>query len=113
MSVPTESFDFFAGNTLRHVITIYDQTIGGSVKDLSGANATYTVRPAPHETATFTLSSSDSPVTITINAPGGILTVVGAGSLTTTLRGSYYYHVDVTDSVGDLATVLEGWISFK
>jgi len=118
--VPTFSDELFAGNTIRHVVTVWDRTIGdtstspitGTLKSLTGASATYTLRPAQRETATFTLSSTASPQTITIDTGASTLTVVAAGSLTSALRGLFYYHVDVTDSAGDLATVLHGWWSF-
>lgn len=109
-----QSFDFYSGDYQELVITVYSNDTT-SIKDLTGASATWVLSRNVDSTGIIILSTTstgESKITIS-NATGGELTVALASSLSTALSGKFYHQCVIVDSSTRRGTVLSGDIIIR
>lgn len=96
---------YYAGDSLEITISVDDAN--GNNKDLSGASVSWVVAEKPGGSAVIDGSTTDVSVSVTDAAAGEVTVTVGNG-VTDDLVGSYYHELEVTDSAGDVDTVMRG-----
>ncbi len=106
-----------SGDTIEHRIPVLDDS--DIPVSLVAATVEYQIaRRKGDSAALISLSTTDSPVTVTIvdnaDSPPVLNTVVATidKSLTETLRGTYYWEAQATDTLGKRATIAYGQMVF-
>lgn len=107
-----QTYSATAGESLTIGQTVVDEA--GAAVNISGATVHCSLARRPG--GTVVAGTDESPTSITASVtdgPNGVLEVVIPKSLTITLLGTYYWHIDTEDGAGDQATVAHGFITFR
>ena len=107
--VQPQSLEVKSGDTLKLPITVVDSA--GNPKDLTGVTATFIIARRVRSTALITKTVGAG---IVLTTPlSGVLTVTIDPVDSDDLHGTYYFECEVTDLVGDIATIAYGFITYQ
>lgn len=112
--LPHQSWQLFEQNHIEFPITVRDVYKTGSVVDLTGATARFTM--AREQGGTLVVDTDASPALATIaitDAVNGLMLVTITDENSVGLAGDYYWSAIVTDNGGRRSTVARGWLTFE
>jgi hypothetical protein len=110
MTTINQDFAMYAGDDRFLSCSVVDST--GAAQSLVGITSlVWTLRTAPGATALLTKGIGTG-ITVT-NAAGGLYTIALDTLNTATLSGRYYHKAVLTDSVADITTIMEGWVTIE
>jgi hypothetical protein len=110
MTTINQDFQLYAGDDRVLSCSVVDST--GAAQSLVGITSLiWTLRTAPGATALLTKGIGTG-ITVT-NAAGGLYTIALDTLNTATLSGRYYHKAVLTDSVADITTIMEGWVTIE
>lgn len=102
------AIDTYQGDTLEITCTVYDAA--GAVFDLSGYAAAFTVKEHPEDTtAVLSKTTAGGGIVIAAPATGVMVITVDAGD-TATMKGNYYYDIQITDLTNVYTVVFDNFI---
>lgn len=85
----------------------------GTVKNLTGYSGRMQIRPS-YASATVLLDATTANGMVTINAPGGVVTITIGADITTPMTWtSGYYDVEIFSSAADVIRILQGSASLS
>lgn len=101
--------NFYSGSSKDLTVTIWQDTQKTLVKDLTGAEITYSI-VTDDDVILFTKSSTDS-TQIEVPTPGnGVCIVHIKPGDTDLLHGTFTHHMSIVDANGYIGTVLTGQV---
>lgn len=103
MTQKNQDFEMYAGDTKKINVTA---TENGSPMDLTGATIKWGIVKNSVKVVSKDLTNG---ISIT-NPLGGNFTITLNPADTSTINGNYYHEAEVTDSVGNISTIMTGVI---
>lgn len=110
MTQTAQNFTMWAGDTKTLSISV--QNSAGNAQDITGATFNWALKIATGNRRTLLTKSSSDGITIT-NATAGTLTVAIVTADTRSLKGTYTHELEMTDSAGNISTVLTGTVTIN
>ncbi len=102
-----QNFQMFQGDDKILVVTVYDNDDFENVVNISGATIQFVIYKQTTGQIVVT-KSSGSGITIT-DAENGELEITLAGSDTASLYGTFLHECELTDSTGNVSTIMTGY----
>lgn len=110
MTRVAQNFDMIAGDTLNLNVTVYDEN--GVNKDIANSTIKWVLYDEATDTAVLTKTTS-SDIAITNGLYGQFTVPLSPANTVSVAPGVYYHEAEVTDSSGNVSTVLIGHVTIN
>lgn len=105
-------FSFFSGDTQTLKITVNDGATPPVAKDLTGATITWGLAKRQGK-APFLTKTIGSGITVTDAVNGELEVAIDPADTADVKGGSYYHELEITDSIGNIATAAYGDVTIE
>lgn len=107
MTMTNQNFSMYSGNTKNILVSVTSD--GGASVTLDGSSVKWTLKEHDVSEAFLLQKTNGSGVSFV----GGQIKIALSPADTSALEGTYYHECELTDAIGNVSTIFEGYITIK